>query len=94
MATTQRTAAPEAPSTQIETYIPARIDRLPAAEVDGLVGALEARNPKWSFHGGLRSGLAAGRIRRVGRDRYDAGQTDRAQHMAPGSAELGRTGGF
>jgi hypothetical protein len=29
MATTQRTAAPEPPSTQIDTSIPARLDRLP-----------------------------------------------------------------
>ena len=104
----RRGAALWSPSTITSTF--PSDDPYLAAEVDGLVRALEARSPqstrelalatgarRWGpgrFHGALRSGLAAGRIRRVGRDRYAAGQTDRAQHMAPGSVELGRAGGF
>ncbi len=104
----RRGAALWSPSTITSTF--PSDDPYLAAEVDGLVRALEARSPqstrelalatgarRWGpgrLHGALRSGLAGGRIRRVGRDRYAAGQTDRAQHKAPGSVELGRAGGF
>ena len=104
----RRGAASWSPSTITSTF--SSDDPYLAAEVDGLVRALEARSPqstrelalatgarRWGpgrLHGALRSGLAGGRIRRVGRDRYAAGQTDRAQHKAPGSVELGRAGGF
>jgi len=100
MATTRQTAAPEAPGgaalwahTTTTSSAYQRDDPYLAAEVDGLVHALEAQSPqstqelvlatgarRWGtgrFHRTLRSGLAAGRIRRVGCDRYAAGRTDR-----------------
>jgi len=81
-----------------------RDDPYLAAEVDGLVHALKAQSPqstqelalvtgarRWGpghFPRTLRSGVAAGPIRRVGRDHYAAGRTDRALQVGPGSAEL------
>ena len=98
----RRGAALWSPSTISSTY--PHDDPYLAAEVDGLVHALEARSPqstqqlalatgarRWGpgrLHGALRSGLAAGRIRRVGRDRYAAGRTERSEYVRPGSAEL------
>jgi MFS family permease len=104
----RRGAALWSPSTISSTY--QRDDPYLPTEVDGLVHALETRSPqstqelalatgarRWGprrLHGALRSGLAAGRIRRVGRDRYAAVRTDRSEYVRPGSAELDRADGF